>query len=152
MVVVPARVLNCPRLRYGGSTYTPREGVWNLSAKKFLNSSTMLPWTYLRIGSAVKADPEKLKRSLNAMTSVFVKQGLKGMVAKDYTGPTVDWPATADRVPTKLRSSVDKSLGNVFKDEKKKGISMFLVILPSDDPWLYNRVKFWGDVGCGTNL
>ena len=152
MVVVQGRVLDPPRLKYAGSTGAPRGGSWNLSGKKFTNSSRMSSWNWLRIGSAAAIDSKKLTPSSKAMISVFTKQVLKGMVAKDCAGPIVNLPAAANRVPIELRSTVDKALENVFKDQKEKGISMLIVVLTSDDSWLYNRVKFWGDVRCGIRL
>ena len=93
-----------------------------------------------------------LASQLKALTDVFVKHGLKGVTAEDYPGPTVDLPRMVDNKLSIDKSVVDESLEKVFKEYKQKGIGMFVVILPSEDSWLYARVKYWGEVGYGMFL
>lgn len=157
MVVVPARVLgsarNSPRLRYGGNTaIAPKDGAWNMNGKTLVKSALMPPWTLLRIGAAAKTDLSLLASQLEALTNVFKKQGLKSVTAQEYPGPFVDLPPVADGELSIYRAVVDESLRKAFESYKQKGIGMFLVVLPSEDPWLFNRVKYWGDVGYGTIL
>ena len=153
MVVVPGRVLGSPRLKYGGNiAITPNDGAWNMNRKTFVKSALMPPWTLLRIGAAAKMDLPLLASQLKVLTDIFDKQGLKSVKAEDHPGPVMDLPQEANGELGIHRSVVDESLRKIFESYKHKGIGMFLVVLPSEDSWLFNRVKYWGEVGFGTVL
>ncbi len=146
MVVVPGRVLDPPKLMYGGSaSFTARGGVWNMNGKRFLKPAIMPSWTLLRIGAAANIPIASLASQLKALRDGFTECGLKGV----GPGPSVDLPQATNGELGINRTTVDESLEKIFKENKEKGINMFVVILPSEDPWLFARVKYWGDVKYG---
>ena len=147
MVVVDGRILSGPQLRYkNNTTVSPRNASWNLSGRVFFKSASTPSWTLLRIGAAAKTD---LSIQLTVLTDVFKKHGLKISMTNDYPGPTVDIPRATNDDLSIHRSAIDRSLEKIFREYKQKGIAMFLVILPSEDPWLFDRIKFWGEVRFG---
>ena len=149
MVVVDAHVLSSPKLKYGGSTGdTPKNGTWNMNKKTFLKPALMPAWTLLRLGAAAKMTIPVLRSHLKALTDSFNKLGLKTVIPKDE-GPTLELPRAANGDPGINKSVVDKSLKETFRQHKQEGIAMFLVILPTEDAWLFNRIKSWGEVVFG---
>ena len=149
MAVPPGRLLSCPRLKYGGTTVIPKGGTWNMSGKKFSKPALMPPWTLLRIGAATSIDHSSLASQVKTLTDVFGKYGLKMVKAKEFPGPSLDLPQSAADGSITAKRMMDEALETLFKDYEEKGIRMFVVILPSDNSWLYARVKYWGDVKYG---
>lgn len=152
MVVVDGHVLSSPRLKYGGGAIVPiRNGGWNMSGRTFVQPASMPSWTLLRIGLAANTSIPAILSQSKALTNIFNKLGLKTAIPKDL-GPTLKLPRAANGDPGINKSVVDGSLEEIFKDHKQEGIGMLLVVLPSEDPWLFNRIKFWGDVVFGIIL
>ena len=149
MVVVDGHVLSSPRLKYGGSAVVPtRNGSWNMSGKTFVKPASMPSWTLLRIGLAANPALSAIMSQLRALISVFKKLGMKTVMPKDLE-LKLELPRAPNGEPGINKSVVDKSLEQFFEKHKQEGIGMFLVVLPSEDAWLFNRIKFWGDVVFG---
>ena len=149
MVVVDGRVLTSPQPEYGGNaTVSARNGAWNMSGKTFARPASMPSWTVLGVGAAAKIALSTLQLHIKALTDIFNKMGPKTTVSKG-PWPKVDLPRVANDDPSMNKSVVDGYLENVFRHYKREGIAIFLVLLPTEDAWLFNRIKFWGDVVTG---
>lgn len=143
------RVLTSPQPKYGGNaTVSAKNGAWNMSGKTFAKPASMPSWTLLRVGAAAKITLSALKSHIKASTDIFNKMGLKTVIPNG-PGPIVDLPRVANDDPSMNKSLVDGYLEKVFRHYKQEGIAMFLVVLPTEDAWLSNRIKFWGDVVTG---
>ena len=152
MVVVDGRVLTSPQPKYGGksgnASVSAKNGAWNMSGKTFSRPASMPSWTLLRVGATAKIPLPDLKLHIQALTNIFDKMGLKTKIPKG-PGPAVDLPRVSNDDPSMNKSVVDGYLEKVFRHYKQEGIAMFLVLLPTEDAWLFNRIKFWGDVVTG---
>ena len=150
MVAVDGRVLTSPQPKYGSNAIvSAKNGTWNMSGKTFAKPASTPSWTLLRVGATATINISALKSHIKALTNVCNKMGLKTVIPENL-GPTVDLPRVADDDPSIDKDAVDKSLQKTFTDYKREGIAMFLVVLPTEDAWLFSRIKFWGDVVTGT--
>lgn len=152
MLVVPGRVLSGPKVTYSGKAKAVMRGgaSWNMRGLKFQRAADVLPWAMLRIGAAAKLSAPLLEENYNALITSFSLCGLKNEAAsvRPGSGPLIpELKGPNDKEMNK--SLVDSELNSTFAKCKSKGISMLLVILPSEDSWLYDRIKYWGDVKHG---
>lgn len=157
MIVVPGRELTRPRVRYSkNNSANPIAGAsWNMRGVQFVKAATVLPWAMLRIGAAAKVPKDLLEKQYSSLITSFKSCGLKMEEAKFALESELSIPelkATDDNLETKLNKRfVNAQLRETFGQCEKDGIRMLLVILPSEDSWLYDRVKYFGDVGYGTS-
>ena len=154
MAVVPGRVLSRPGVKYYGKANPSKGGAsWNMKDSKFVKAAAVLPWAMLRIGAAAKIPKSLLDKQYSSLTTSFKLCGLKSEGAKynpatgplipELKGPNDKSEAKLDKrwVITQLRETLDKC--------QKNGLDMLLVLLPSADSWLYDRIKYFGDVVYG---
>lgn len=153
MIVVPGRVLSSPKVTYAGKAKGNTRGgaSWNMRDLKFMTAATILPWAMLRIGAAAKISNELLLTQYKSLITSFNLCGLKGEEAKVRPG---SGPLIPDlRLPNDMvgmnKAFVNDKLRSTFDKCEANGISMLLVILPSEDSWLYDRIMYWGDVKYG---
>lgn len=154
MIVVPGRVLSSPKVTYSGKAKADirRGGAsWNMRGLTFLRAATIPPWAMLRIGAAARISPESLEKQCKSLTGSFRLCGLKSEEAKfrPSSGPLIpDLKRPND--PSEMdKSFVTSEICSTYGRCKANGISMLLVILLSNDSWLYDRIKYWGDVKYG---
>lgn len=150
MIVVPGRVLSSPKVTYAGKAKANMRGgaSWNMKDQKFMRAATILPWAMLRIGAAAKVPGEVLDKQYTSLVKSFRFCGLKDEEAKvrPATGPSIPELRLPNDPLGVNRSFVNTQLSSTFGKCEANGISMLLVILPSEDSWLYDRIKYWGDV------
>ena len=142
MVAVNGRVLTSPQPKYGSNAIvSAKNDAWNMSGKTFAKPASMPSWTLFRVSAAAKIAHPALESHLKALTNIFNKMGLK-TVKPESLGPTVDLPRMANDDSSINKSMVDRSLKEGFENHKREGIAMFLVVLPTEDAWLFSRIKF----------
>ena len=144
MIVVPGRVLNSPKVTYSGQGKAVMRGAgWNMKDKRFFKAATLGPWVMLRIGDAANIPVQELEGQYSSLITAFKKYGLKNEEAnvRPPAGPLI----------TELRdkSVVNSQLRSIFEKCKERQISLLMIILPSEDSWLYDRIKYWGDFRYG---
>ena len=172
MIVVPGRVLSSPAVTYSGkakaqssqskgqssqskgqSSQSKGGASWNMKDFKFVRAASIPPWAMLRIGAATKISADRLKKQYNALTTSFKLCGLKNEEAKirPLSGPFIPGLRRPDDKPdVKINKSfVNAELRSTLSKCKLNGVSMLIVILPSGDSWLYDRIKYFGDVVYG---
>ena len=153
MIVVPGRVLSSPKVTYSGKfKANPRGGAsWNLRNLKFVRAASILPWAMLRIGAAAKVSEELLEKQYRSLTRAFSSCGLKSEEAsiRPSSGPLLPELKHPEDTSGINKVLVNSELRSIFGKCQPNGIKMLLVILPSEDPWLYDRIKYWGDVKYG---
>ena len=150
MIAVPGRVLPRPSVTYSGRVKAKSKvgASWNMRDLNFVEAATMLPWAMLRIGAAAKVPADLLEEQYSSLITAFTSCGLKGEEAQfSYkTGPLIRELKPPDELGTKLNKNfVSEQLRATLSKCKQYGIRMLLVILPSKDPWLYDRIKYFGD-------
>ncbi|KAJ7061559.1 ribonuclease H-like domain-containing protein [Mycena amicta] len=142
LITSQARVLQPPRLKYGGvgakATVDPRGGSWNMADKKFIEPAGITYWV-LAI-----CDPRFPDQAVDA-------------VAKDLvTGCKATGMNVQDPVPVIRRMNPQGNLMTQLNDaggecNRTKGPPvLFVVVLPDlGNADIYNIVKHWGDVRQG---
>ena len=158
MIVVPGRVLSSPGVTYSGkakaqSSQSKGGASWNMKDLKFVRAATIPPWAMLRIGATTKISADRLKKQYDALTTSFKLCGLKNEEAKirPLSGPFIpDLRRPDDKPDVKINKSFVKAeLRSTLSKCRLNGVSMLIVILPSGDSWLYDRIKYLGDVVYG---
>lgn len=153
MIAVPGRVLSSPKVTYHGKAKANMKGgaSWNMIDRKFITAATILPWAMLRIGAAAKISESALLKPYDNLIASFKLCGLGSEGAKIRPGsgpliPELKGPGDQSGIN---KVFVNTELRSKFQLCEPKGISMLLVILPSNDSWLYDRIKYFGDVVYG---
>ena len=152
MAVVPGRVLSRPGVRYYGKANPSKGGPsWNMKDLKFVKAAAVLPWAMLRIGAAAKIPASLLEKQYSSLTTSFKLCGLSSEKAKFIPGPMIpELKGPKDNLEVKLNKPwVNAQLRGTLDKCQKNGVDMLLVILPSADSWLYDRIKYFGDVVYG---
>ena len=154
MAVVPGRVLSRPAVKYYGNANASKGGAsWNMKDLKFVKAAAVLPWAMLRIGAAAKIPENLLDEQYSSLTTSFKLCGLSSEGARviPRKGPMIpDLKAPEDNSEVKLNKRwVNFQLRGMFDNCQKNGVGMLLVILPSADSWLYDRIKYFGDAVYG---
>ena len=154
MAVVPGRVLSRPGVRYHGKANPSTGGAsWNMKDVKFVKAAAVLPWAMLRIGAAAKIPQSLLEKQYNSLTTSFKLCGLRCECAifNPTTGPLIpELKGPEDDLGVKLNKPwVNAQLRETLDACQKRRVGMLLVILPSADSWLYDRIKYFGDVVYG---
>ncbi|KAF2841797.1 Piwi-domain-containing protein [Patellaria atrata CBS 101060] len=146
MITVHGRVLTAPKLSYK-ATVNPRPGSWNLQGQTFSRPGTISSWTMLVIKEGQNDRPLRTEDPGTILTT-FKK-------ALQKYGLTVGTPGAVETVAVQFLSSklhrpgINQELDVKLGQLDKKGYKFLLVILPKKDTYLYDRVKFYGDVKYG---
>ena len=154
MAVVSGRVLGRPGVKYDGKANLSKGGAsWNMKDLKFMKAAAVLPWAMLLIGAAAKIPESLLEKQYSSLTTSFKLCGLSSEGAKypPAKGPMIpELKGPEDSLEVKLNKPwVNAQLRETLDKCQKKGVGMLLVILPSADSWLYDRIKYFGDVVYG---
>ena len=143
LITVPGRVLAAPEIKYKANSRTlvPRFGSWNLIDTHF-NTTTRLPtWSYLAIienQNQSLPHPDYYSESVTKLFDALRKVGIAA--ERQKMGKVVD---------ISRHGPEDPELEKRFAEFVEAGIPFLLVILPSKNITLYNRIKLLGDVRYG---
>ena len=143
MLTVDGRVLAAPTVRYKNGNAVTSKGSWNMISKHFTVPAQIRNWSFLRLRSSSgdryqAAIPDLMKTFKAALTTV-------GLQADNPSPPNGFTAILDDQSDDQLRESIDTKLREV----QKKGVSMLLVILPSERPLIYATVKYFADTRYG---
>lgn len=159
MVTVPARILPVPQLTYSGGKggeCRPFPGSWNLQKDrntgahyKFFRPGNFKRWQTLTLDfegrpRVFSQAPDGLMRAFQAELQsygIFMGQGKGPDLRLDVANPTAPNP--------QARAKTNALLDGVFATAAKQEVDILLVILSDQNPWLYSRIKLYGDVKYG---
>ncbi|KAF7295912.1 Argonaute-like protein [Mycena chlorophos] len=142
LIRTKARVLNPPRLKYGGTgpkaIVEPRTGTWNMADKRFIEPAEITTWV-LAILDARFPD-----QAVNAVATDLVR-------GCQSTGMTVKDPIPVIRRINPQSDIMPALLDAGAECNRTKGPpSLFVIVLPeSGNAEIYNVVKHWGDIRQG---
>ena len=142
LITVPGRVLSAPELMYKAKKMYARFGSWNMADLKFNATMALRRWSYMLIiqgqSGNLWANPDHLHTDVLKLNEALRKVG----IAAD--------PPGRGR-PVYIQNPEDAALENAFKDSANSGIGLLLVIIPSTNVQLYNRIKLLGDIKYGVH-
>ncbi|XP_063728094.1 protein argonaute-2-like isoform X3 [Symsagittifera roscoffensis] len=134
MVKVPGRILNPPKLQYGGRQAVPTQGVWDMRGKQFHLGVTIRCWAIACFAPTRQCKEDALRNFADQL----------GRISNDAGMPIISQPcfcmyATgADQVEAMFKHLADK-----YKD-----LQLIIVVLPGKTP-VYAEVKRVGDTVLG---
>lgn len=144
MITVPGRVLDSPKIKYGGQTVKMFPASWNMESEKrqalqFNTKSTLKTWKALvlnvdGIGNGLQ-NPQEMAFVMGAFHKALVTAGVNAQPPRQGEGVT-------------MRDVNDVSLEKALKAVKEE---LCLVILPAKNTILYNRVKKIADTILGVH-
>jgi len=139
MVAVEGRVLPPPQLTYGKNTMqTAEDGAWNMRGKTFAKPEKVTKWSFLKLGN-VQLSADHIK----GFQLQLRNYGLGGEAPKMPQGFTKPLPGGED--PN------DSAIKDIFNVISKADLNIILVVLPSNSPITYARVKYWADIKAGVH-
>ncbi|KAF9559498.1 argonaute-like protein [Agrocybe pediades] len=143
----PARVINGPKLKYGGTgpqaVLEPRAGVWNMMNRKFFKPAAVGAWVILIYEMERRFTDDDVKEAIDSFTKSCGKVGIS-FRHKD--------PIVKRENPRGDVTSHIKSIGIACNEKYKEVPSLVVAILPEGAGEIYTVVKHTGDVmlGCAT--
>lgn len=158
MLTVPGRILESPRVMYRGTQNACVDRAsWNLQNVQFrnpgrfdawqvimldvrrLNGSIMTPLTETPDGDML-APKQLIRLFAQSMARYGIQLGQQGQTRQVALAP----------LTKENRRTNDNTIADFFAKSKEKGKKkVFLIILPSQERWLYARIKYYGDVKYG---
>ena len=146
MITIPGRILIAPMLNYkkqsgqGSMTEQPRGASWNLARKAFHK-----PGRFNKFSSVMlNLNRPSLRSDHNAVVRALL-DALKGYnIQIGSIGPNQS--VELGSLSLDKRSAVNQQLDATFRGAKQTGVDVMLIIIPSQDKWLYSRIKLYGDV------
>ena len=137
LITVPGRILPNPSVRYQKEVQANvRFGSWNMENYRFNSAANLPQWSYIII--SMGGSNQYNLASLQPTMAKFHK-------ALQDVGMTAAPPIRGKEVV--INSPDDPTL----EANLKNPFGILLVILPTADRQLYNRIKFIGDVKLGTH-
>lgn len=156
MVTVPGLVLNAPKVSLctGTGQLSPvnvRNGSWNMAGQRFSIAANVKSWSYLMLENpnTQRNDPIRnvSEDILKEFKATIQSCGISGINnAKPVNG---GFKATLG--PRESEKANDEILRKVFKEIAEKSTTILLVFLPSNDGYIYSRLKRWGDLEFGVH-
>lgn len=145
MLTVDGRVLDAPRLVYGGkSSLTARFGSWNMIGNRVSAGARISNWTFFEI---------QFGRTALDTPIVELMAEFRDMMQK--TGLTVDPPNPAPGLPP-LQLLKDRpythqaAIEQWFKNIRTTTKARFIyIVLPAKSAQIYSHIKYLGDVAHG---
>ena len=146
LLTVPGRMLKAPTVEYQGkNNFIPRFATWNLEKYKCLSSGKPPKWAFLIIES-VQRGGFTARNSLNLGN--FGPVGAQFHKTLLNTGVNAPQPANAKAL--QLDSNDDVKLQMALKKGAEElKFDLVVVVVPDDNPGLYNEIKQIGDVRVG---
>ena len=154
MLTVDGRVLAAPTVKYKNGTAPTVKGSWNMINKTFSVPTVIRNWSFLRLRFAFGdrfqgALPGLVKTFKGALTAV----GLQADNPSPPNGFTALLEDRAEQGKAWNRDQIDdgmkKSIDGKLKEIQKAGVTMLLVVLPSERPFIYASVKYLADTRYG---
>ena len=143
-------MLASPSVKYGAQQpIFPRSGSWAMVKTQFTTKATLKSWRYLWISSPSIVDPwaneGELETSVTAFTSKLRELGID---CDDCTEGL-----RVEITPDTIESAIDGAFHEFTSSSDPPPPMLVLVIMPSADSAIYNRVKYACDVKEGlTNV
>lgn len=156
MVTVPGYTLNAPKVSLGGGTgqsslVDVRKGSWNMAGKRFSVPANVKQWSFLKLENqdAPHTDPVKKigKDTLEEFRTTVQACGISGIKNVE----PVNGGFKAILSPRESEKTNDEILRKIFKVIAENNTKTLLVFLPSNDAYIYSRVKRWGDLEFGVH-
>lgn len=158
MVTVEARILPTPKLEYAGGrdgTCSPFPGSWNLTKGrdstahfKFYRPGSFQRWQTLTLDFEGKrrifdAAPSELMAHFGReLESYGIRLGQRGPdQLRTVPNPSFFNPQAREKTNTVLN--------DFFEGAAKNNVDIVLIILSEQSPWLYSRIKLYGDIKHG---
>ncbi|KAK5454972.1 hypothetical protein LTS15_005692 [Exophiala xenobiotica] len=143
LIPVPGHVLASPNVKYGAQKSAfMRSGSWDIRQVQFTTKANLNSWTYLWISSTSTPDPWRHEGELQASVTAFTSKLRElGFACNDcIRGQHVSvTPSTVDPI-------IDEAFRTFTSSPNRPPPSLVLVIIPSVDSAIYNRVKYACDV------
>lgn len=160
MVTVEARILPVPSLEYSGGqregTCTPFPGSWNLQKDrssgahyKFFRPGSFTRWQALTLDFEGQQPifNEPPTAMMNRFQAELQTYGIRfGQGKGPDTRKIVPNPSIAN---PQARAKTNQMLDDTFSAAAKNRVDILLVMLTDQNPWLYSRIKFYGDIKYG---
>lgn len=145
MITIPARILDPPTLQYHPSSrepqITPRDGSWNLRAKKVVQPATLHSWAIVCFGSPREMPQEQIDNFLRELISTCRETGL--------TITNAHPPALyCDPASGKIEESV-QAAWQAAGEAVQSFPQLIMCILPNTSVPLYAEIKRIGDTVLG---
>lgn len=138
MIVVPARILQPPKIQYGGNrAFTPTNASWNLAGIKFYDPKTLTNWSFLRCG-----DSTFLTGHVQALRNQIKQCGLGDTPPSPAGGYHADLGIADD-------DETDKALQTALRKAKEDKVTFLFVILATKSKPVHARLKFFADTVVG---
>ncbi|EPB92043.1 hypothetical protein HMPREF1544_01107 [Mucor circinelloides 1006PhL] len=130
MQVIPARIMEPPRITFGQGTIRPQLNGWNLQGKRFMKPATLQSWSLVNFAGAVPL--EATKRFIRELVTTLVGLGLH----------------VVNRTPIVLNAdpqgAIERSLKEAWLNagnQARAEPQMLFCILPNAGPQLYAEIK-----------
>lgn len=154
MMVVKGRVLEGPGsvVYKNNSRVTPKLGTWNLSRSQFFKAIALPKFKYVFI-QGTESDGE-MAHLRQAVTAEF-ESGLRKIGAPSQSGVPAEllkWKSRPEHGESmdQVEKRNDGLLEALFRKLSGEQVGLIAFILPRiDNVFIYNRIKFWGDVKAG---
>ncbi|KAJ5391403.1 hypothetical protein N7509_006893 [Penicillium cosmopolitanum] len=140
MLVVPARVLDAPVLKYGTRTEKPQRGAWNLVGKQFSTGVSIETWVVLWIKAGVtRTTPDQVQTAVEGFRKKMAEMGMRvaqrpSLESIDIKGPIKD---QCEALQARLISL------------SAKNPHLLLVVLPTGQDRIFRFVKWAADCKLG---
>ncbi|GAB7333535.1 hypothetical protein MBLNU13_g05113t1 [Cladosporium sp. NU13] len=150
MLTVHARILTPPTVQYGKrKTAKPFNGSWNCAEQAFVRGGRFTSWSSCILDlpgrTAVPGDQDG--RASKGLTDLLGHELVKyGLQMGTYRGAK---KFALSRLDTENRDANDNVLDVIFSSLEKAQIPLVFIVLPNDDSWLYDRIKYYGDTRYG---
>jgi eukaryotic translation initiation factor 2C len=158
MTTVHGRILLPPTVLYGKKkNVRPNNGSWNCADQAFIRGGNFDSWSSCildlpglgpNVRTAVPGDDQEGRTSkalTDRLKGELVKYGLQMGVYKGMKKFTMSGLNLANR------DANNKILDGIFSSLEKARIPLVFIVLPSDDKWLYARIKYYGDTRYGVH-
>jgi len=159
MVTVEARILPPPKLEYGKKGFVnPAFGSWNLQKDRntgahhtFYKPGKFNRWQTLTLDfkgkpGSFRSPPTPLMNDFGAELKSY------GITFSEGRGPEMRKEVPDPSFPSAQgRAETDATLDQVFKAAAANKVDILLIILRDQNPWLYSRIKYYGDVKYGVH-
>ncbi|KAF8627134.1 hypothetical protein AX17_006353 [Amanita inopinata Kibby_2008] len=143
-IVVPARVLQPPKLQYGpGSkerSIGPRNGAWNMQDKKFYKPVAINQWILMIYERQQRFKPEAVQKMIQDFVSACASVGM----AVNEKNPIVKYEQGQGDIIDQL-----KRAGGECMKTRRSLPNLIVVVLPDNGDDIYRVVKYFGDISVG---
>lgn len=144
LITVPGRVLTSPSILYGSNkSISPTDGSWNMANTRLNRTQTLESWACLQITTPTNRGPGATPEQLKGCLARFATQ-LRNLGVRCDTIPSQNAVEIDPSEPGNIDTVVSETFHRLAS--KPNPPRLVLVILPSDLPEIYNRVKYVGDI------